>query len=342
MNNLQLTYSPYTLQLKKPFFTAKTEIKERSGFILRLVDPDGIEGIGDCCPFPEFGSETITDVEDALSKFSLKLIVNESDIENSVNECLRDYVKLPSLRHGLEQAILQLICNKNNTSIDVLLNLKLKNEFNVNAAIGFSNVEESVELAKAFLEDGFNTLKLKTGRDNFEEDFSVINLIRETLGNSINLRIDINGKWNLNEAIVNLKRLEQFDIEYAEQPVTELSDFVELKKETKIPLAADEAIRSIEDAKMFIESGSVSYLILKPMLLGGLLPTLEIIRQCENENIIPIISSSFESVVGKTPAVVAAACVNSNVAHGLGVTDYFVNDITNDPFPIKSGKIILS
>ncbi len=33
MKDLQLTYSPYTLKLKKPFFTARTEIKERRGFI---------------------------------------------------------------------------------------------------------------------------------------------------------------------------------------------------------------------------------------------------------------------------------------------------------------------
>lgn len=342
MKDLKLTYSPYTLKLKKSFFTARTEIKERKGFILRLTDTDGFEGIGDCCPFPEFGSESIEDVENVVSDFKLKVIINETEIEKSINNCLLNYNKLPALRHGLEQAIINIICNKNKTTIDNLLNLKLKKRVNVNAAIGFLNVEESVKAARNHIEKGFTTIKLKIGRSNFEEDFSVIKLIRETFGENIKLRIDSNGNWNLDEAIINLRALEQFDIEYAEQPVNNLSDYIKLKKKTNIPLAPDESIRSVKDAKEFIKSGAVSYLILKPMMIGGMLPTLEIIKQALTENIIPVITSSFESAVGKTNAVIAAATVKVIVAHGLGVADHFINTITNDPFPIKSGKIILS
>lgn len=342
MKDLKLTYSPYTLKLKKSFFTARTEIKERKGFILRLTDTDGFEGIGDCCPFPEFGSESIEDVENVVSDFKLKVIINETEIEKSINNCLLNYNKLPALRHGLEQAIINIICNKNKTTIDNLLNLNLKKQVNVNAAIGFLNVEESVKAARNHIEKGFTTIKLKIGRSNFEEDFSVIKLIRETFGENIKLRIDSNGNWNLDEAIINLRALEQFDIEYAEQPVNNLSDYIKLKKKTNIPLAPDESIRSVKDAKEFIKSGAVSYLILKPMMIGGMLPTLEIIKQALTENIIPVITSSFESAVGKTNAVIAAATVKVIVAHGLGVADHFINTITNDPFPIKSGKIILS
>jgi len=342
MKDLQLTYSPYTLKLKKPFYTARTEIKERRGFILRLTDPDGVEGIGDCCPFPEFGSESIEDAENVLSDINLKVRIDETKIEKSINNCLANYNKLPALRHGLEQAIINIICNKNKTTIDNLLNLKLKKRVNVNAAIGFLNVEESVKAARNHIEKGFTTIKLKIGRSDFEEDFSVIKLIRETFRENIKLRIDSNGNWNLDEAIINLKALEQFDIEYAEQPVINLSDYIKLKKKTNIPLAPDESIRSLKDAKDFIKSRAVSYLILKPMMIGGLQPTLEIIKQASAEDITPVITSSFESAVGKTNAVIAAASVNANVAHGLGVADHFINTITNDPFPIKSGKIILS
>ena len=203
-------------------------------------------------------------------------------------------------------------------------------------------VEDSVNAARKFIENGFTTIKLKVGRSNFEDDFSIVKLIRKSIGDNIKLRVDSNGNWNLDEAIINLKELEQFDIEYAEPPVIKLSDYIKLKNKTKILLAPDESIRSVKDAKEFIKSGAVSYLILKPMMIGGLLPTLEIIKQAVAENITPVITSSFESAVGKTNAVIAAASVKANVAHGLGVADYFTNTITNDPFTIKSGKIILS
>ena len=176
MKNLQFTFSPYNLILKRPFFTARTEIKKRRGFILRLTDPDGFEGIGDCCPFPEFGSESIEDVENVLSDFKLKVIIDENEIEKSINNCLANFTKLPALRHGLEQAIINIYCKKNKTTIDHLLDLKLNKQVIVNAAIGFLDPEESINAAKVIIKKGFKTIKLKTGRSNFEEDFSVIKL----------------------------------------------------------------------------------------------------------------------------------------------------------------------
>ena len=342
MNDLQLTYSPYILKFKIPFSTAKTEIKERRGFILRIIDPNGFEGIGDACPFAEFGSESLSDVEKKLSNFTLKIIIDESDIDSSLSNSLKEFSKLPALRHGLEQAILNLLCRKNNTTIDKLLNLKLNKQVNINAAIGLLNPEESVKMVKSFIEEGYTTIKVKTGREIFDDDLSVIKSIRKAVGENIKLRIDSNGKWKVNEAITNLNKLEEYNIEYAEQPVNDLKDYIKLNNVTTTSLAADESIRSIADANEFINSGTISYLIIKPMLLGGLVPTLEIIELAKTKNIIPVITSSFESAIGKANLVIAAASTNTNVAHGIGVTEYYEKDVMKDPFPIKSGKIILN
>jgi len=342
MNDLRLTYSPYILKFKIPFFTAKTEIKERKGFILRLSDSNGFEGIGDACPFAEFGSESLSDVENKLSGFTLKIKIDESDIENSLSNSLKEFSTLPALRHGLEQAILNLLCRKKNTTIDKLLNLKLNKQVKINAAIGLLNPEESVQKVESFIEEGYRTIKVKTGRKIFDDDLSVIKSIRKAVGEKVKLRIDSNGKWKVDEAITNLNKLEEYNIEYAEQPVNDLKDYIKLNNETTISLAPDESIRSISDANEFINSGAIAYLIIKPMLLGGLVPTLEIIELAKTKNIIPVITSSFESAVGKTNIVIAAASTNTDVAHGIGITKYYERDVMKDPYPIKSGKIILN
>ena len=341
MKNLQLTYSPYSLGLKKPFFTAKSEIKKRDGFIIKVSDPDGFDGIGDACPFPEFGSESYKIAEEALSALKLEIKIDELDIYKSLDNCLRNFDKLPSVRHGLEQAIVNLICNKNKTKVDKLLNLNLRKKIEVNGTIGMLNPGESVDTAKTLVGRGFSTIKVKLGRANFNDDLAVVKSIRDTIGKEIKLRVDVNGKWIFKKAVVYLKELEEFDIEYTEQPVNEPQDYIELKKEINIPLAADESIRSAEEAKKFINSGAVSYIVLKPMLIGGLLPTIEIINLAESKNVKPVITSSFESAVGRTNAVIAAACVKEDVAHGLAVNDYFNNDLMNDPYQIKSGTITL-
>jgi o-succinylbenzoate synthase len=314
---------------------------ERNGFIIKLFDDEENEGIGDCCPFPEFGSETIQDAEEALTDIKLNIKIKEDKIEKCITENLKKFDKLPTLSHGLEQALINLICKIKKVTIDELLNLKLKRKINVNAAIGFLSQDESVNEARRFVSEGFSTIKLKVGRENFNDDLLVVKSVREVAGDNIQIRVDPNGKWSLNEAVQNLIKLVQFNIEYVEQPLNELNGFAELSKLSNVPIAPDESVRSIEDAKRFIDGGSVSFIILKPMLLGGLIPTLKIIRIAETNKITPVITSSFESAIGRTNAIIAAATVKSNVAHGLAVNNYFENDLVKDQFIVKSGKIIL-
>ena len=114
-----------------------------------------------------------------------------------------------------------------------MLNLNLRSKIDVNSVIGFLSVEKSVETAENLIENGFKTLKIKVGRDDFEEDYAVIKSIRHNVGDQVKIRIDANGNWNLNEAIANLKKIDDLDIEYAEQPVNVLDDYIELKNHCK-------------------------------------------------------------------------------------------------------------
>jgi O-succinylbenzoate synthase len=138
-----------------------------------------------------------------------------------------------------------------------------------------------------------------------------------------------------------LNKLEPFDIEYAEQPVTTNEEFKLLKQFTKIPLAVDETLRTNEDALDIIIKGSADVLILKPMMIGGLIPTLRIIENAKRANLKCIISSSFESSVGRAFAAFAAACIEDDTAHGLSTGEYFETDIEQFILPIRNGFISL-
>jgi o-succinylbenzoate synthase len=220
-----------------------------------------------------------------------------------------------------------------------LLGLKLKKEISVNAAIGFQAPDEAVHSANKFVEERFKTIKIKTGRKNFDEDYNTIKAIRESVGDEIKIRIDSNGKWSVNQAAEYLNRLQEFSIEYAEQPVNSADEFKELKQKTSVPLAADESIRDIDSAKKFISEKNIDYVILKPMMIGGLISTLDIIELAEKNNVIPVVTTSFESAIGRSNAVIAAASVKADIAHGLAVSKYFEDDIAVDKYPITNGTI---
>ena len=341
MKNINLTYSSYKLKLSKPFETSKGIIDERKGFLIFLKSDSGKTGVGDAAPFPEFGSETYCNAEDELKKLKLNLKMNLQDIERSIEESLYTLDKFPALHHGFEQALISLVSKENNLSVNEILNESSKKGIKVNAVIGFLPPEESAKEAERLIRKGYSTLKIKAGREKFGDDLKCILAIRKAAGSKINLRIDANGKWELKEAIDNLKALEPFDLEYAEQPVNGLANFIELKRKSAVPLAVDESLRTIKDAAEYIQYKAAAVLVLKPMMLGGIIPVLKIKNLAEQNGFKVVITSSFESVVGRAMAVFAASTVKEELAHGLATGKYFEKDLFTDPYPVKNGIISL-
>jgi o-succinylbenzoate synthase len=342
VNELQLTYSPYSLKLKQPFTTSNSVISERNGFIIRIKNQNGLEGIGDACPFPEFGSESLQQAEEVLANLNMRIKINLKNVNESIKTNLKNLERTPALRHGIEQAVLNLLCKEKKISLNSLLNIKLKNEIDVNAAIGFDSVENTIGKASEFISRGYNTLKIKCGRDDFDQEMECLRSLREKFRQKINLRIDVNGNWNLNQAIHKLKEMESLQLEYAEQPVEKMQVMIELKKNCKIPVAADESVRSKSEAENIIKHNAADILILKPMMIGGLLPTIEIIDLAQQNNIDCVVTSSFESAVGRSNAAIAAAYSKTKFAHGLSVNTFFEKDLIEDPFPVQYGKIKLN
>ncbi len=341
MKSLALTYSPYNLNLTRSFKTSKGEISERRGFILSLRSSAETEGIGEASPLPEFGSESFEEDEKALKNIQLMLKFDLNNLVPSIEESLADFNHLPALRSGLEQAILNLICIERKTTLSELFNKPVSRNISVNGVIGLLNPEEALAKAIEFRKNSYRTLKIKLGREKFEDDYLVLKNVRNEIGKNIKIRVDVNGKWGVDEAINNLKQIEGFDIEYVEQPVPSIEDFIEIQKGTSIPLAADESLRSYDDAIKIIKNNLASVLILKPMMLGGLTTSLKIIDEAEKNNFKVVISSSFETSIGRSIAVFAAGILKQQSAHGLDVSDYFPKTIVKDPFPVNNGIIKL-
>jgi len=341
MNQLGLTYLPYSLKLKIPFETSKSKINERKGFIITIKDSEKFKGVGDAAPLPNFGSETFDEAAKFLTDFKLNLKIDLTNFLESLQVNLSPLDKFPALRHGFEQAFLNYVCSKTSVSLNELLNRESSKFVNVNAVIGLSPLNEIGKIVTELIKKGYKTLKLKVGRENFDNDLSVIKEVRSHAGNDIKIRIDANGKWNFNSAKSNLKKLEKFDIEYCEQPVAKSINFIRLREQTTIPLAADESIRSMQDAEDFITKKAASVLILKPMMLGGIINTMKIVDLAKRKKIKVVITSSFESVVGRSFAILAASFLKNETAHGLGTAEYFEKDIVEDPYPVKKGIISL-
>jgi L-alanine-DL-glutamate epimerase-like enolase superfamily enzyme len=87
----------------------------------------------------------------------------------------------------------------------------------------------------------------------------------------------------------------------------------------------------------------VRILVLKPMVLGGLLPTLRIARQAADVGMEAFVTSSLDGVVSRAGAAhLAAALPSGRLASGLGVGKLFVGEEPAEhPFHPVKGRILL-
>lgn len=333
-------YFPFSLKFNKPFNTSSQIITERSGFIISLSDELGNNTFGECTPLPGFSSETIEDAERILKGLKHQMIgFNTNENLDSVSDLLSEFVLVPSLKFALEQAILGLLIKRD---INFLSNnfRNTRSEINVNAVIGFGEEETILSSIQEKIKKGYHTFKIKIGRDDFELDYKLIRRVHEYFKDSIIIRLDANRKWNYENAKSYLERLNQFGIEYIEEPSNSLENNLLLAQTTTTPIALDESLSSVENVFEVLNNSDIEHIILKPMVYSGIINSLKIIHAAATTKKKVIISSSFESAVGKSALVLLASLTNHSHAHGLDTSEFFRNDICKDPFEVKNGKIV--
>lgn len=188
------------------------------------------------------------------------------------------------------------------------------------------------EVAAALVtESGARTAKVKVGDRGSgpEEDEERLDAVAGALGSEGRIRIDVNAKWTLSEAVVNLARLERFNLEYVEQPVATIEDMIELRRRTPIPLAADELVRLSPDPLEVAESGAADVLVVKVQPMGGVSRVLDLSAR---SGLPVVVSSALETSVGIYPGLLAASLLDDLPYDcGLGTVALLQGDPTLEP-----------
>jgi O-succinylbenzoate synthase len=189
-----------------------------------------------------------------------------------------------------------------------------------NATLPAANPAETRRLAGEWADEGFRTFKLKVGLPG---DVTQVATVRQTLGDAIEIRVDANGAWSVDDAADHLEALSQHRIELAEQPVGTFEQMVELRRRVDVRVAADESLVSPFDARRAKELGACDVAAVKVAKVGGLGASLEIA-----ETMPSYLSSSLEGPVGITAAAHAVQALryrggDAAVAHGLATERLF-------------------
>jgi o-succinylbenzoate synthase len=160
-------------------------------------------------------------------------------------------------------------------------------------------------------------------------DASLVAAVRNAVGPSVAIRVDANGAWDVDTAVHMIGMLARHDLEYVEQPVATIEDLARVRRAVSVPIAADECIRSVDDARHARRLDAADVVVLKQQPLGGVRAALEV---AEAAGVPAVVSSMMETSVGiAAGAALAAALPDLPHACGLATTRSLAGDVTRQP-----------
>lgn len=118
---------------------------------------------------------------------------------------------------------------------------------------------------------GYGCFYLKVGLDP-TADIQMVAAVRQALGSGPRLRLDANAAWSVPEALLYLRKLSEYDIDFIEQPVREhpLAAMAEVRARSDVPIAANEGLWTKADALDRIVSRVADVYCFSPYWVGSL------------------------------------------------------------------------
>lgn len=152
--------------------------------------------------------------------------------------------------------------------------------------LGYSE-EKIRRLSRQAREDGWTHMKMKVG-GNLEEDVRRAGIIREEIGNEMRLMMDANQKWEVGEAIENMKTLARFNPWWIEEPTSadDIAGHLAISKAVApIKVATGEHCQNRIMFKQFLQSGAMNICQIDSCRVGGVNELLAIMLLAARFNV---------------------------------------------------------
>ena len=302
-------------------------------------DHPSIVGIGECGPLPGLSIDPLDKMEEVLKTVCKKIQAVEIAAIEVAELVPKEF---PSIAFGLEMALLDL----QNGGRRILFDngFVLGTPLPINGLIWMGGTDFMLSQITEKIEQGFTCIKLKVGGLNFERECDLLKYIRSKYyDKNITIRLDANGAFKPEEALLKLNILSKYGIHSIEQPIKQgLPEMEMVCKESPIPIALDEELIGIYDRKekeALLKRIQPQYIILKPTLHGGFKGCEEWIAMAASMNIGWWITSALESNIGLNAICQFTANYKVTLPQGLGTGMLYENNFPS-PLEIDKGKIL--
>jgi len=279
---------------------------------VKLITDYGVIGWGESSPSKRVTGETAETVARTLDKIGPKLIcTGPVRIEQTVELMGTIIEGNPAAKAAVDMALHDVLGKTAGKPLFMLIG-GYRTEVITDITLGIKSPKDMAGYAARAVRKGFKALKVKLGTDP-AEDVERVKAVREAAGDEVGIRVDANQGWTVKQAIDVLNKIEKFKIQFAEQPVSaeNIKGLREIRKNSPVPIMADESVHSPQDAMRLITAEAVDLINIKLMKCGGILKARKIAEVAEAAGVPCMIGCMSESEIGIAAAAHLAAAVKN-------------------------------
>jgi muconate cycloisomerase len=337
---------PVSIPYKGKFRTSREVRPKKADYVLlKMYADDGIIGIGESDTGPQFGNgETQSSVIQAIDDCLAPAVVGEDpfNIELILKKMDQALVSNWFAKAAIEVALLDVIGKKLNVPLYRLLGGLYRERVAISRAITSTAVADVISEAEHAISEGFFSIKIKVGWLDPQKELERLKALRDTVGCDVCIIIDANQAWNTKSAIKILRKAEDLDIAFCEQPVPrwDLKGMSEVRSATSISIVADESLWTYNDAVNLIRCEAADAFNVYLLKSGGMWNSKRIISLAEAANMPCRIGSEIElDILAAAATHVASSSPNVSIASDTGSPLFFEDRLVTDPLRIENGFV---
>lgn len=289
---MQISHEVVSLKTRYPFVIARGGYAAHENVVIRIVDKDGIEGLGEAAPNRYYGESPAT-VAAAIEQLTPVLARSDAWSLEAIDESLTRTLRgNNAAKSAISAALHDIVGKRLAVPVHRLWGLDASDAGESSYTIGIADNDGLRQRIADAAQ--YPILKVKLGTDR---DMEIVRVVREAAPDK-RLRVDANAAWTPSHAVMMIDFLADQGVEFVEQPVAQhdIEGLRFVRSRSKLPIFADESCLVSTDVPRL--AGAVDGVNLKLAKCGSLREAIRIIHVARSFGMSVMAGCMIESSLG--------------------------------------------
>lgn len=312
-----VTAYPVSIPFRRPFGHSLQWRDKTDAIILCLTSESEATGWGEILPRSYLTGETVAtvlsrDLPEMAGRWRGRAFENRDEVFAALREeNHREWAALAT-RAGWELAVLDLAGKILGFAAGDALGATIGHELEAGVVIGFDVPTDKLEkyclLARLA---GRRHIKVKVGQT---DDLRRLQIVHAVLG-PVPIRADANGAWSADEAISQVRRMQDCGVGSIEEPVSarDFDGMRKVREKTGITVVADESLCTLADARSIVAEHAADVFNIRIGKCGGFFASLDLVALAKEAGL----SCQLGTLVGETGILSRASEIFGERIHGF-------------------------